>query len=122
MGIHYKIAGLGLERRAVAFPEDDAALGEGFDFPRRTTPAEWNHFNGKGKRSAEHRNALGVIDQHDKLFGRGCDDFFFQERPASALDQVEGGIDLISAVYGYVDGPAIVLIDQDDAAVFGQRR
>ena len=43
-----------------------------------------------------------MIDQHNELFGRGRDDFFPQECTASALDQVEGGIDLIGAVNGNV--------------------
>jgi hypothetical protein len=47
MDIHNHVAGLGFEWGTVSLTEYHAAFRQCFDFARRTSPAEMNHFDGK---------------------------------------------------------------------------
>jgi len=61
-------------------------------------PPEFDHLHRKAVAGAESLRALGRID-HDDLTAAGLGhDLLSQQRPAPALDQVEGRVDLVGPI------------------------
>src|SRR3974390_208648 len=81
------VARVGDELRAVLLVlANDAARAERLEEAQLRAPSEWTDFDGQGEASAEAGGELAVV--HDNDFARAGlgDDFFAEERAASALD------------------------------------
>lgn len=120
MDIQNHMARFRIERFAVSFPEHHRTLREGFNCSGRTSPAKRDHFDGEREESPQYGDSLGMVHQDNELFGRGRDYLFFEERAASAFDEIESGIDLIRSVDCDIDDPGIVRIDERDALLRGE--
>ena len=60
-------------------------------------PAKGNHLD-RQRKGPQRAHFFAGIGNHDHLIAGGGHDFFLQQRPAAAFDQVEIGIKLIGAI------------------------
>ena len=86
---------------------EEAAAGGG--------PGEPDDLDREGPGGAEAVDQLGGLgDDHD-VAGGGQDQLLAEEGAAAALEEAEGGVDLVGAVDGQVEGAVGVQVDQLDA-------
>jgi hypothetical protein len=57
-------------------------------------------FHGHGCDHTEGAHHFATITKHKKLLGRGCHDFFTQERTTKPLDERQLGVDFVSTIEG----------------------
>ena len=78
-------------------------------------PGEADDLDGQGPGGAEAGDQLGGLgDDHD-VTGGGQDQLLAEEGAAAALEEAQGGVDLVGAVDGQVEGAVLVQVDQVDA-------
>jgi hypothetical protein len=66
------------------------------------------------------RDQLALVDDDHVRLGGAIDDLLSRVRAASALDQVERGVDFICAVDAHVELPGARVVEQRDAAALRQ--
>ena len=64
---------------------------------------EGNDFHGNGEKSAELRGEFGFIDNDDLAFGCLGHNLLVKEGSASALDEIQSGINLVGSIDGEID-------------------
>lgn len=93
--------------------------GESRDGAEGVFVAEGRDLDGDGEARSESVAEFGFIDDDDEFVRADLDHLFAEEGSASALDEVEVGVDLIRAIDGHVELGVRVEGDEGDAELLG---
>src|SRR5450631_773438 len=124
MGIDNPVAAIGDKNVAVPGLSDRHLPGNAAfrkcpaDGPPRRGQAERNDLDWQRK-AAENLDPFGIIGDHDHAIRRRGHDLFAQQCAATALDEVERGIDFIRAIDRQIEPIDVIERGQRNAAAHG---